>query len=297
MSKLHGLAAAMALALGFGAGEASAFVAQPLALDAVPVMVMPAAMCGRTCQSGGRYIPGPPSVCDENGLLYCGSSRGGPGARRVRAGNGRRDRRRSGWSRRVCGAGKQLPHDHGRARRRQRQAGPALRLIGNSLPVARVDLRAEWLFFKSPSRSKFLFAHDLVRKPLHTFRDHALDGKKAVPRQPPTGGGRAGVRQVSKHPSPRADQLRAMREAQFARFEQQQKEAEKSAAKPAAPVKSATPAGRNRAAGCAGQARGKEEGKAIRAGENQDQEGDEEKRTLSHGLRHDPRGPGLRAAG
>ena len=36
-----------------------------------------AAMCGRTCNSGGRYIPGPPSVCAANGLNYCGSSRGG----------------------------------------------------------------------------------------------------------------------------------------------------------------------------------------------------------------------------
>jgi hypothetical protein len=81
MSKSHGLAAAVALALSFGAGEASAFVAQPLAIDAAPALVMPAAMCGRTCQSGGRYIPGPPSVCEQNGLLYCGSSRGGgPGA-------------------------------------------------------------------------------------------------------------------------------------------------------------------------------------------------------------------------
>ena len=79
MSKLHGLAAAVALAFSFGAGEASAFVAQPLAIDAVPALVEPAAMCGRTCRGGGRYIPGPPSVCEENGLLYCGSSRGGPG--------------------------------------------------------------------------------------------------------------------------------------------------------------------------------------------------------------------------
>jgi hypothetical protein len=40
---------------------------------------------------------------------------------------------------------------------------------------------------------------------------------------------------MSKHPSPRADQLRAMREAQFARHEQLQKEAEKEEAeKPAA---------------------------------------------------------------
>ena len=40
---------------------------------------------------------------------------------------------------------------------------------------------------------------------------------------------------MSKHPSPRADQLRAMREAQFARHEQLKKEAEKDKAeKPAA---------------------------------------------------------------
>jgi hypothetical protein len=40
-------------------------------------MVRPAAMCGYTCRSGGRYIPGPPGVCAEQGLQYCGSSRGG----------------------------------------------------------------------------------------------------------------------------------------------------------------------------------------------------------------------------
>ena len=39
-----------------------------------------AAMCGRSCNSGGRYFPGPPSVCEANGLNYCGSSRGGGGA-------------------------------------------------------------------------------------------------------------------------------------------------------------------------------------------------------------------------
>jgi hypothetical protein len=37
--------------------------------------VQPAAMCGYTCNRGGRYIPGPPSVCAEEGLRYCGSSR------------------------------------------------------------------------------------------------------------------------------------------------------------------------------------------------------------------------------
>src|SRR5215510_4192063 len=29
-------------------------------------------------------------------------------------------------------------------------------------------------FLESSSRSSFLFEHDLFRKPLHTFRDHAL---------------------------------------------------------------------------------------------------------------------------
>jgi hypothetical protein len=38
---------------------------------------------------------------------------------------------------------------------------------------------------------------------------------------------------MSKHPSPRVDQLRAMREAKFARNEQRQQETEK----PAAPAK------------------------------------------------------------
>jgi hypothetical protein len=38
-------------------------------------------MCGRSCAGGGRYYPGPPSVCAEYGLNYCGSSRGpAPGA-------------------------------------------------------------------------------------------------------------------------------------------------------------------------------------------------------------------------
>ena len=36
----------------------------------------PVAMCGYSCNNGGRYIPGPPSVCREEGLRYCGSSSG-----------------------------------------------------------------------------------------------------------------------------------------------------------------------------------------------------------------------------
>jgi len=73
-----GLASMLAVTISFGAGEAFAFVAKPLGAAAVPTLVTPAAMCGRTCQGGGRYIQGPPSVCEQYGLLYCGPSRGGP---------------------------------------------------------------------------------------------------------------------------------------------------------------------------------------------------------------------------
>ncbi len=79
MSKLGlGLGSVLALTISFGTGEAFAFVAKPLGVDAAPTLVTPAAMCGRTCQGGGRYIQGPPSVCEQYGLLYCGPSRGGP---------------------------------------------------------------------------------------------------------------------------------------------------------------------------------------------------------------------------
>ena len=75
-----GFVTATLLTLCFGIGGANAFVASP-ALTGISVdsIVTPAAMCGRTCRSGGRYIPGPPSVCYERGLEYCGSSRGGGG--------------------------------------------------------------------------------------------------------------------------------------------------------------------------------------------------------------------------
>jgi hypothetical protein len=69
------------LTLGISASGAEAFVAAPFAgLSAAQSVVTPAAMCGRTCRNGGRYIPGPPAVCYQNGLEYCGSSRdAGPG--------------------------------------------------------------------------------------------------------------------------------------------------------------------------------------------------------------------------
>jgi hypothetical protein len=77
MSKLNalGLASAMALAMSFAAGSAEAFVGTPVG-TAMDSLVTPVAMCGYTCRSGGRYIPGPPEVCYERGLEYCGSSRG-----------------------------------------------------------------------------------------------------------------------------------------------------------------------------------------------------------------------------
>jgi hypothetical protein len=79
LSRLGFVAAAL-LTLCLGAGSADAFVASP-ALTGISSdsLVTPAAMCGRTCRGGGRYIPGPPEVCYQNGLEYCGSSRGGGG--------------------------------------------------------------------------------------------------------------------------------------------------------------------------------------------------------------------------
>jgi hypothetical protein len=66
--------------LALGAGGALAFPGAPASsgLLAPDAPVTPVAMCGRTCQSGGRYIPGPPEVCYSRGLEYCGSSREAP---------------------------------------------------------------------------------------------------------------------------------------------------------------------------------------------------------------------------
>jgi hypothetical protein len=68
-----------ALVLGLGGGSASALVAGPRSPEAFGFVasVVPVAMCGRTCRHGGSYIPGPPQVCYNQGLEYCGSSRGG----------------------------------------------------------------------------------------------------------------------------------------------------------------------------------------------------------------------------
>jgi hypothetical protein len=64
--------AACALMLGLGLGGAEAFVAQPDMGRAIGSAVLPAAMCGYSCEHGGRFIPGPPSVCAERGMRFCG---------------------------------------------------------------------------------------------------------------------------------------------------------------------------------------------------------------------------------
>jgi hypothetical protein len=68
--------ASVTLIFGVGLSGADAFVAKPVVPEtAIGSAVVLAAMCGYSCRSGGRYIPGPPSVCEERGLNFCGPSR------------------------------------------------------------------------------------------------------------------------------------------------------------------------------------------------------------------------------
>jgi hypothetical protein len=67
---------AAALTLGFGLGTAEAFTGAPNLAAMPESLLTPAAMCGRSCAGGGRHIPGPPGVCRDHGLRYCGPSRG-----------------------------------------------------------------------------------------------------------------------------------------------------------------------------------------------------------------------------
>ena len=69
----------MMVCLGGVAAHASFIPATPAeALGAGPTAT-PIAMCGFSCRTGGRYIPGPPGVCFARGLNYCGpSGYGGP---------------------------------------------------------------------------------------------------------------------------------------------------------------------------------------------------------------------------
>lgn len=89
MIKLASLGFVLAtLPLCFGASSANAFVGGSSLSGANGSLIVPAAMCGRTCRNGGRYIPGPPDVCYQEGLEYCGSSRGGPPPREPGVGIG-----------------------------------------------------------------------------------------------------------------------------------------------------------------------------------------------------------------
>jgi hypothetical protein len=74
-----GASYAIVLTAFLGAGSAEAFVGAPIPVSTAALSATPVAMCGYTCRSGGRYIPGPPYVCEQNGLNYCGPSRRGPG--------------------------------------------------------------------------------------------------------------------------------------------------------------------------------------------------------------------------
>jgi hypothetical protein len=77
---LTALFATAAVVAGLGAGAARAGGSPPTAAQlGFHSTAIPAAMCGYSCRSGGRYIQGPPSVCYEQGLNYCGPSRGGGG--------------------------------------------------------------------------------------------------------------------------------------------------------------------------------------------------------------------------
>lgn len=76
ITRASSILGAIALSVLFGASGAEAFVGAPIATEATLSATTPVAMCGRSCQSGGRYIPGPPEVCYERGLNFCGPSRG-----------------------------------------------------------------------------------------------------------------------------------------------------------------------------------------------------------------------------
>src|SRR5215210_7023367 len=64
--------------IGFGLSGAQAAAIRPMSPEALGLgsAAKPVAMCGFRCAYGGRYIPGPPSVCFARGLNYCGPSRG-----------------------------------------------------------------------------------------------------------------------------------------------------------------------------------------------------------------------------
>src|SRR5690349_8297675 len=86
-----GLVASLLVGLGLSAAQAAAL--RPLSSESLVLGAgfTPAAMCGYRCEYGGRYIPGPPSVCHERGLNFCGPSRGWRGPDGERGPYGRDD--------------------------------------------------------------------------------------------------------------------------------------------------------------------------------------------------------------
>ena len=74
----YGLATAMLIGLGLTGADAAAI--RPMSPEALGLGALstPAAMCGYTC-SAVADVPGPPQVCYQRGLQYCGPSRGGGG--------------------------------------------------------------------------------------------------------------------------------------------------------------------------------------------------------------------------
>ncbi len=73
-------------------GGAEAWTGARTTLEA-PSAIERVAMCGRNCRDGGRHVSGPPEVCAELGLLYCGPSGPPPQRGRDRDDDWRDDRR------------------------------------------------------------------------------------------------------------------------------------------------------------------------------------------------------------
>ena len=70
---LVGLAACAATLMLSGTGSNAFMPSRAQAPQGTAVL--PVAMCGFRCEFGGRYVPGPPSVCYERGMQFCGPSR------------------------------------------------------------------------------------------------------------------------------------------------------------------------------------------------------------------------------
>lgn len=81
MSRLREFVVAAAILGSIGSASAVPTPSRGVGEGASGGLVQSVAMCGRSCRSGGRYVQGPPQVCAEVGLNYCGPSGGGYGRR------------------------------------------------------------------------------------------------------------------------------------------------------------------------------------------------------------------------